>query len=62
MKNDTILQLKALYENAQKREEEWEEKFPEASYQQGYAHGAVIAFRDIFENIAIFERVDMFGD
>lgn len=62
MKNDTVLQLKALYKNAKKREEEWTNIFPEGSYQHGYAHGAVMAFQSIFENISAFENVSMFSD
>ena len=59
MKDETIEQLKGLYYNAKEREEKWKGKFPSNSYQSGYAHGAVIAYQEIFENLSAFERVNM---
>lgn len=59
MQKDTIEQLKSMYKNAKKREEEWKTEFPSNSYQCGYAHGAVIAFESIFENLSAFERANM---
>lgn len=59
MRKGTVEQLKGMYQNAVKREEECKNEFPKSSYQRGYAHGAVIAYQEIFENLSAFERVNM---
>lgn len=62
MRKDTVEQLKSMYANAKKREKEWSGEFPNDSYNIGYAHGMVVAYREIFENLSAFERVNMFDD
>lgn len=62
MRKDTVEQLKSMYSNAKKREKEWKEEFSPNSYQVGYAHGAVAAYEEIFENLSAFERVNMFDN
>lgn len=60
MRKDTVEQLKSMYANAKKREKEWSGEFPNASYNNGYTHGMVVAYREIFENLSTFEHVNMF--
>lgn len=62
MRKDTIEQLKSMHANAKKREREWNDEFPNDSYNSGYAHGMVVAYEEIFENLSAFERVNMFDD
>lgn len=62
MRKDTVEQLKSMYANTKKREKEWTGEFPNDSYNSGYAHGMVVAYREIFENLSAFERVNMFDN
>lgn len=62
MRKDTVEQLKSMYANAKKREKEWLGEFPNGSYNSGYAHGVIVAYREIFENLSAFERVNMFNE
>ena len=62
MKKDTIEQLKAMYRVSKIREEEAKQNFSSNSYQCGYAHGMVVAFEGIFENLCVFEKANMFDD
>lgn len=62
MKEDTIRQLKAMYQNAKALEDEYKQEFPTGSYQRGYAHGIVAAYGAIFENLCAFEKANMFDD
>lgn len=62
MRKDTVEQLKNMYRNAKKREEEYKQEFQPNSYNNGYAHGMVVAYREMLETLSVFERVNMFGD
>lgn len=62
MRKDTIEQLKSMYKNAKKREKEWNTEFPNDSYNSGYAHGVVTTYETIFEELCVFEKVNMFDD
>lgn len=62
MRKDTIEQLKSMYQNVKKREEEWKIQFPESSYQRGYAHGIATAYESMFEELCVFEKANMFDD
>lgn len=61
MKNETIEQLRNMRRHAIQREKEWMEEFPPNSYQVGYAHGMVMAYSEIFENLSAFENAKMFS-